>query len=455
MRYQRFNAEASSHALQEVAQRAAHYRCPGRTDILARLKVPSVFHRSDARSVGLSITQRALFFLVIVQSALLPLVPDEWNIQSIGFAATFAMLWIVSLGNATIATTARWAGIALGMFFISVFFSYPIAVTNGIPSAEWLRGCVPFSFLSTFFVLGTAKGEEDSLFILDSLQIAALCWAVKILVVSAGDVNSLLSGAIARLTYVTLDTLIPFGFLGFILSLYNPSSFASRFRAGFIALFGVLVFACAYRSQIVLCAAATVAHPQIYRRLPVVGLAVLLLIVPFGAVVSWSESSMLSNIAARFERVSEIRTFDDMGTRAHELRSALSLFLASPIYGNGLGCPVPGVYTGESDYYRSIHNVWFYLLMDLGLIGCGSYVLFVIASLWRHGENRAHPRLNEYVRARRCAKIVMGVLLLYTSCQAAYRGIQFNLMLAAAAVVATAPFSPKFGSMPTVARETR
>ncbi len=454
MSYQHFSTEVSSHSLRESGGRIAPFQPPEVIGLRAQFEISSATLGVTTDSIGLSAAQRTLFFLVIIQSALLPLVPDELTIQSAGFAVTFAVLWIVSLGSATIASTGRWAGIALGLFLVSVFVSYPTAVGNGIPSFEWLRACIPFLFLSAYFVLGTAKGEADSLFILDCLQIGALFWAAKILFLSAGNLNSLLSGSLARLTYVTLDTLIPFGFLGFVLSLYNPSPFATRYRAAFLTLFGFLVLACAYRSQIILCTAVVIIHPRIRRHLLAAGLVLLLLMAPLSTLIAVSDLPLMSNITLRFERLSEIRDFDDLGTRAHELRFAYTSFLDSPIFGNGLGCPVPGVYTGDSDYYRSIHNVWLYLLMDLGLIGCCFYVLFILASLGTNDRNESSPKLEIYARARWCAKLATGALLLYASCQAAYRGIQFNLMLAAMTAVATTPFSAQCARSSFTARET-
>jgi len=391
---------------------------------------------------GLAAAQRAFFFLLIAQSALLPLVPDKLTFQTASFSATFGVLWLFWLTQPCRDSTSRRASLALGLFLLAVFFSCPIAIANGTSFGEWLRGCTPFLFLSIFYTLASARGATDALFILNALQGAALVWAVKILVVSSGQLSFLFSGTLDRLTYVTLDTLIPFGLLGFIVSLYNPSRFARRWRVVCVALFAFLILACAYRSQIVLCALATLGHPRLRRYFPLIALvAVVASTLPLGEVFPTSDVGPFGSVASRFHRLSEIRRFEDLGTRAHEIRCAFGLFLESPIWGNGLGCPVPTYYVYESAYHRYIHNVWLYLLMDMGLIGLTFYVLFLVKSLRPTAGSDLDPQAKALSRAQRCARMSIVGLILYATCQAAFRGIQFNLMLAALSIVATSTSS--------------
>jgi O-antigen ligase len=254
-------------------------------------------------------------------------------------------------------------------------------------------------------------------------------------VIAGPAILQVMTGRLGRLTYACMDTLIPFGMIGYLVTLTNPSPRFARYRWFLLPMFALFVVICAYRSHIVICALATVI--VLWRRHPAILVRALGGCAALVAVACWFAGDAIwavwGNVWARFQGSDS----DGLGTRAWEIQYAWEQFLASPIWGQGLGHQIPIDVVHdlsdslsahlEEDSVGYMHNVWMYMLMDLGLTGMLSY-LFAFASPMC-GAWRAMKRRGRYEDLQFCLFLTLGLMLLYTSCQAAFRLIQFNVVL--------------------------
>ena len=118
------------------------------------------------------------------------------------------------------------------------------------------------------------------------------------------------------------------------------------------------------------------------------------------------------------------------------------MFARSPVVGNGLQFPVPiaVTYFGRPDSdigdlgstVGYLHNVWVYLLMDLGVVGLLAYVgCFAAAVLQARRMDWRKLRISN----RFAAVALIAILLLYCTVEAAFRQVQTNLILGLAAAI--------------------
>jgi hypothetical protein len=367
---------------------------------------------------------------------LLPLVPSAYDPISLAFAASFGFFLLTTVQEQLPARSVPASAWSLGLFYMLALLSVVTALHQGTSFGTWLRGLIPFLFLTSFIAyrgLGTLDDLQDAV---DAIQLGACVWAVRIVAISGTALIQVLTGQLGRLTYVCMDTLVPFSLIGYLLAISNPSPRFARYRGLMLVGFGLLVVACAYRSHILLCMAATTL--TLYRSHPVVLFRVMLGLGGAVLVAGWFATETVTvlwdNVWARFE---DAIYSEDMGTRGWEIQYAWSQFLASPVWGNGLGHPIPvdvvhdfsfaeDVGT-ESDSVGYIHNVWLYMLMDLGVSGFLAYVGFFLPAIV--ANLRSLRQRDRYHDLKYCALLTVAVMLIYTSCQAAFRLIQFNVVL--------------------------
>jgi hypothetical protein len=370
---------------------------------------------------------RVLYFTMMVAAGVMPLVPDEISFFSVFFVAAFAAWFFAALPTRLQRKKprGRTTAIALTVFFASILISFPVAVSNSVPPGEWIRGALPFSFLLVY-LLFPALTSKDSKFILGTLVFTVLCWLVKNLGRSLGE---FLGGGASRITYLNADFGIPFALVGLPLLLF----FASRRRPltsmvlGFCLL--LLVIATGYRSQAILALLLWLAYVawQSPRRRLILGASTLA--VGATAFTIFASSTFGGEYLSRYQDLEGEVT----SSRAVEALYAVQKFRQSPVLGKGLGFPIPvainrfGVTdpapSDQPDHVGYIHNVWLYLLMDLGVIGLAAY-LALFGSAVMAGLRRK-PREDAQV----AAAATVAVLLLYFTVEAAFRVIQVNLVL--------------------------
>jgi len=329
--------------------------------------------------------------------------------------------------------------INLGLFaFLGVcLLSFWPAMSNETSIAGWIRGLIPFSLLFTHTLIASARSLDDIESVLNAIQIGCLAWAFKVLIVGGSSVLDVFTGSLGRLTYEVPDTLVPYGLVGLTLALFNPSSFAKKWRVAQVLLFLLLIIACVYRSQLILAFALILF--RLYRWSPkrvsiMMTVAVLAFaLIPIGISVSRRSGSLVDSVGVRVDDAIESGLG---GRRSLEAEYALETFHGSPLLGAGLGYEVPISYIEyrneiawlEGNTVTYIHNVWMYLLMDLGLAGLVTYGLFTITPVVRGFMARSDR--SEWGELRLCIGVSMGTILIFSTCQACFRSVQLNLVIA-------------------------
>ena len=394
---------------------------------------------STVRSRGLRPEVRALLMATVLTAALMPAVPDEVVPSTVLFTAAFVLLAAVSLTQ-RVAERGTWlptpAVLFLGGFFVSIALSYSVAASNGVAAATWMRGAAPFAFLSVLLFLPVLSPSDVRL-VFGALYVSCCLWAIKVL---AMNLPEFIAGEATRFTALTMDVQLPYDVIGLTLTLFVP--FIGRRRASWVlgALFAAIIIATGYRSRLLLMLIALgvwVWQRPSKARFALVGAAALGAIGAFGGLLL-SDSAFWADYSRRFSELGE----EAGSARAAEIAYGLAMFARSPVVGNGLQFPVPiaVTYFGRPDSdigdlgstVGYLHNVWVYLLMDLGVIGLLAYLGCFAAALWQARRSEG-PSLR--VSNKFAAVALIAVLLLYFTVEAAFRQVQMNLILGLAVAV--------------------
>jgi hypothetical protein len=391
-----------------------------------------------------------LFRSSLLLAAILPVIPDQLSLRTALFSLSFGALgvcWALGMargGRRPRPSPAAWA---LAGFLLWALASFAVGLSRGVTPSDWLRGAIPFVFLGLFFVL-TSLPITDRAPLINAVHLACLAWAAKSFWKMTQYGEQLLNCKIARLTHADFDLILPYGLIGFILTLFNPDPRFARWRWGLLAVFGLLVAGSGYRSLSLLCLAVFAFYwlrqpPR--QKLALAGGAVVCAALVFA--LSGKMCVVASHgqqLAARFAKTgSPTGSGQADRERMTEVRYALESFARSPLTGNGLGYGVPiaalGGRSGKA-VVGFIHNVWAYLLMDLGVVGFAAYVAFILLPVCRAW--RARRRLD--ARQRACAlaaALVVAGLMAFATVSATFRLIQTNLILATLAAVMDGAFA--------------
>lgn len=379
---------------------------------------------------------RNIFVVMMVLAALLPFVPDPLSPLSVSFSISFGLFVFLGMGKAALSHRFEVGTpeIALFFFSLSILLSGPVALANNVSFSAWLRGLIPFLFLSVYFAIAPIRTEKDARFVLNTLHLAAVVWLVKIMVIVFFHIDQIFSG-IGRLTYLTMDLTLPYTLVGLVLSLFNPEPRAVKWRGILTIAFLLIILGTGYRSQILL--ALAILFVYLYKQsLPkriilvlVLSLTGALLLLIMGETPFWQE------LILRFQNIS----LEGELSRTVEIEYALQQFAHSPILGNGLGYPIPVVIIFAGDWENVvqlldvttvgfIHNLWAYLLMDLGIVGFCAYLWFVGGALWKGWRDRKGGTCLAQVKFN--AAISLIAILLFFTVEASFRLIQSNIITA-------------------------
>lgn len=381
---------------------------------------------------------RYIYVVNMVLAALMPFVPDRLSPLTIGFSLSFGMLlflWLRKMTSSRKFSLNR-PGITLICFYLSVLLSAPVALANDISWGAWSRGAVPFIFLSVYFFITPITTERNAAFILNTLHLAAVFWLVKIMVIAFLAIEQILSGVITRLTYLTGDASLPYSVVGLALSLFNPDPRAVKSRFPLTVIFLLVIALAGHRSQVMIATVILLVYfyrQQLWKKIALVSF---LLVAGITVWFTVEQTPHYQQFVMRFLALNG----ELSSSRVMEIRYALQRFAESPVIGNGLGYPVPAeIHFGgnlenvrnNSDIkpFRYIHNLFGYLLMDLGVLGCVSYIWFVVGALWKGwcGERGSKGS----VQIKFSAAISLISLLTFFMAEPSFRHIQSNLIVAA------------------------
>ena len=377
--------------------------------------------------------QWILVLILLLFSALMPFVPDYLSFTTVGFSLAFALLAMLRCAKVAMTgiVSPNLSDMSLLLFYGVCVLTLPLSLLNDIEIGTWIRALVPFLFLGTHFFFPKIRDDKDISRLIDFLHIATCLWLMKVIFRVWEVKAQILAGEAARLTYLVDELQIPFALIGFTTSLFGLTKITSRLRYVLIFLFLSLVIWAGYRSQILLAVIVLFGYwgqkgkLKQYLVFTALGSTVIICAV-------WLVSpSFFDTFVGRFESINE----EVNSTRALELEYALDKFTDSPIFGKGLGYPVPIeiTYAGdqsrialsETPYVTYTHNVLGYMLMNLGAIGLLFYSLFFALPVL------SRPNGNTFISNTRSLAIALIALLLSMFLvQATFRQIQTNVVLA-------------------------
>lgn len=385
-------------------------------------------------------------YLLCCTSGLLSFAPSPLEPFSLIFLCASGFAFFVVLSRGVHLPGRRIAANCLLLFLVSCFFSFFTAAWHGTPVGLWARGLAPFLILAAFWVAAPLASLNTAIDYLNAIQAGCLIWAAKVCVLGWSVLPSVLAGSLGRLTYAVPSTLVPYGIIGLTITLFNPSDFAKRVRLPAAFLFGFLILACGYRSQIAI--AAIVSFVWLLRRS--VPLALMALVV-CGLLASAAFHVMEDTafFQSKIERFEDTLNEGVSSRRMLEAKFAFDAFSESPFVGKGLGyqVPVDAIETNhdlgwvEASSVGYLHNIWLYLLMDLGVVGVMLYAGMVFAPLLNGLRFWRSNQLGSSVRF--CVAMVIFSTITFSSFQACFRSIQVNLVLGIMVAIASSSLPNK------------
>lgn len=348
----------------------------------------------------------------------LPLVPEPSSVSSIVFVVAFGSGLFVAMYDAVRrGMNIRSPGIMILIVLSVLAASYPLAAYNNVSILDWVRGFLPFTALTTYFLYSSCTLKD----VHGKVVISALLYSVYVLV-SAYLQEGGLAG-IVRLSLVSSDSVIPMPLIGFVMTLLYP--FAKGYVKAFTLIFFVLVIILVgYRSQILIVAVLGAWYLFVYSKASR-GVGLIFVAVSVVFVLIFAEAAV-DAIMYRFTLIGE---GGDV-VRQREWQYALMQFFDSPLFGRGLSFPVSVSFTrGEvlslseydADNVRYVHNVIAYLLMDVGLIGVIVYFLPIMLAVWQGWRS-----VNIHQKA---AALALLCLVAFFMTSASFRQIQSNFLV--------------------------
>lgn len=395
-------------------------RCP-----TGFLMLPRRGFTGSARS-GQGIGLLSFFFIVV---GLLPFVPHIDALTSVLFVALLLAIASREAFSARFpfvlnSTALR---ILLLLFYLGTLNSAVAAFNDVSPAAHW-RGLIPFLFLAFYCLLCPRKTFGrllDGQDLLSLIMLASCSWALFLIARNLNEVNAVIQGQLLRLTYVERDLLIPFGMLGFILALYGIGPLRrARWILVFIFLF--LVIVAGYRAQImILLAVILFRFRHLSRKSSLIGFASVCCLVGFMALLN---QEVLRALLAR------LSFLEGDHVRSAERAYALRHFWEAPLFGKGLGFPVPIELTRTPaaalrfsvDHVSYIHNLPAYILMTSGLAGLALFTAILFPPLLKM----------RFILAGRASLTLEAAMVCYLSLlvfflvSASFRQIQMLVVLA-------------------------
>jgi hypothetical protein len=354
------------------------------------------------------------------------------------------------------------AGFAL--FLLAIAISFPVAMHNGTSLFDWaLRGAAPMVFFGIFFFL-PVNSEDDARFVVRTILAATIVWSGFAAYDLAG-VFPLISTL--RWTILSAQLLLPFNVAGVALILFGPRVFPDPLRYVLLFILAILTLGAAYRSQeiiiagflVIFCALSALGHvarrhaiaTAITIAASVIVIAAINVSLPMASNDRIFEigGSRVDVLISRDQPLAPSRAPPffvkqaDTG-RLLETQFALEKFLESPLVGKGLAYPVPSslIFHGKEQelarleaahgkkylYVFYLHNFVANVAMTMGLVGLTALALIAIGAALSFRRGWRQP-------ARFSAFVGLTGLAIFSLVGAQYTLPQFNLMIAALAVV--------------------
>lgn len=388
---------------------------------------------------------RALFLITLLLAALMPALPEATDPLAMAFGAVSGFLMFVWLVRCLMRN--RWPTSATGAwlagFLALVGLSALTAQRFGTRLDLWLRGAIPFLFLSLFFP-AYELARKDPRWVVNAVGVSATAWLGKVAFAAGAAVPAVLRGEVLRITHATeawASFQLPYAMIGLIISLFQSPRHARWLRWPLAVAFSVVPLLAVSRGQIIVVGIVWALYAIWLargRRWGVAFASIAGLVLVGSLVASQSELGYL--ILERFAATG----LQTEGSRLEEISYALQQFRESPLLGKGLGYQIPAEITFAADWTAIamagvgsvgyMHNLGGYLLMDLGLTGFLAYSGFIVSAL----RGRQEKGIRGDREAWRVCVLMVLALLFWFMLQASFRLIQSNVLLATAVAVLSA-----------------
>lgn len=386
-----------------------------------------------------SVTQKnylllAPFFFL----AILPAVPEVWSARTWLFLLSILIFWTWRVRQAApFLKELKISEVAIPLFIFYSAVSFFWADHSLVGISDLFRQLTPYVFLLVYFLFyAFRKVDIDRVVML--FHFCTLTFIVANLLITFRDIGLELF-QLGRITYANFNFVVPLPFLSLCLAMF-ARPFRSRILSNFhILLCAFVVLACGYRSQLILTFLTLVVLLILRRRVFLLLLATLLLSgLTFLPSDIELELPFLGELISRFAAIGN-ELID--GSRNYEREYAMQIFLSSPLFGAGLGTPVPVsiifandplvFYDIDKDYVRYVHNIWMYMLMDLGGVGLLIYVSIYAKPVWTGFYRQLWNRKFDSEAIQRFSfSWIIIIALIYSTVEAVYRQVHFNFTMA-------------------------
>ena len=365
--------------------------------------------------------------------------PREYALAAATFVSSVAVMILSGLVNKS--TKKGGKGILPFALVVCLAMSLPVARSNGVSYEIWLfRGAVPFFTFLIFYFFAFTK---DANFLFRFIILSCLAWACKVFIIIYMSDTFFAD----RYTTVTKDLLLPFNIIGIALLLFYPSIMSSKFRWTALLAMMVMTGLAGYRSQfaiVFVLFAIFILRELSYKR-------AMFALVSLGA-GAFGFFYFLSTRSGEFllQRMSgQANATADYGRMA-EIEFAWDKFLSSPLYGVGLGTPIPPSVTfagreaylaglfntyGTSYHVTYMHNVVMYCLMSIGLVGTIAYFGTIFF-------NWGPMKKTSVLQNRFGVLLGLVALIAFNLVAATFTLLQWQVMVACLSAVAATRFVP-------------
>lgn len=311
----------------------------------------------------------SLVLSLLAVMGFMPFVPTGNEFSVLLFLFLYVCVWVVWFCSSARKNLITWRGVAWLFLLVLVFiFNFLFAMLGDVRGEGWFRSFVPMLFFLTVFVVPFYVRMIGAAKIFKYLLCASVIYCAKIIIFDYESLISLFAIG-GRLSYYTLDVVVPLPFIGVMIATLLPG-ISFLWRLMLVALLMFFVIIVGYKTQILFLALFFLFYFSTR-----FGGAKRALFVVFGAGVGCGLYLGLEEYW--LERFSTIGGGGDQ-TRMLEIKYAWSVFVQSPIFGGGLGTEVPLSETRpdfkmhsdlwESDTVTYVHNFVLYLLMTGGVL---------------------------------------------------------------------------------------
>ncbi|MBI3488972.1 MAG: O-antigen ligase family protein [Acidobacteria bacterium] len=347
---------------------------------------------------------KVYLFLLVIFVGLIPAAPSELTplvgggiaLLAIGLGAS---TWLLLDPRIQILLTRsrifRW----IGLYMVFCGLSFFVAYLNGTGLGDYLKGLGPnlilLFFVLVISVLGRKRASYQELItmVLVAAVVSGLRVIVELIVVIASGIDL---GALTRLSQISSDALSPIFVIGSLtgIALLNYQKRHRGFTIAAVVFLSAISLFSGSRAHLLTLLLGIMLFAYLEKR--VSKRLVIMLLVLVGCLMIMIQVIGMNPFALALERIN-----DDESGRINEYLFGLSRFMDSPIWGMGLGFPVPTelIYGSTSSQFLAsyalmnptvgyLHNFFVYLLMDMGVTGLLSYLavmVFSIQALWRIG----------------------------------------------------------------------